>query len=79
MISYAFLIRQGFFEVCSEFDMTHMNKSIQGYGNLEAEFKEFESQLKLKPGLKYGWFFLKLYSIVQDLSGLSIETDFWGI
>ena len=39
----------------------------------EAEFKEFESRLK------YGWFHLKLYSIFQDLSQCSIETDSWGI
>ena len=29
----------------------------------EAEFKEFEPQLKFKPRLKYGWFHLKLYQI----------------
>ena len=39
----------------------------------EAEFKEFEQQLK------YGWFHLKLYSIFQDLSQRSIKTGFWGI
>ena len=27
----------------------------------EAEFKEFEPQLKFKPWLKYGWLHLKLY------------------
>ena len=37
------------------------------------QFKEFE------PGLKYGWFHLKLYSIVQDLSRRSIEPVFGGI
>ena len=45
----------------------------------EAEFKEFEPRLKFKPPLKYGWFLLKLYSIFQDLSRRSIETDFWRI
>ena len=51
----------------------------------EAEFKEFEPQLKFKPRLKfklrlkYGWFHLKLYSIFQDLRQRSIETGFWGI
>ena len=25
----------------------------------EVEFKEFEPRLKFKPGLKYGWFYLK--------------------
>ena len=50
----------------------------QSFLNSEAEFKEFEPRLKFKPGLKYGWFFFKLYSIVQDLSGRSIETGFWG-
>ena len=29
----------------------------------ESEFKEFEPRLKFKPRLKYGWFYLKLYSI----------------
>ena len=42
-------------------------------GNPEAEFKEFE------PRLKYGWFHLKLYSMFQDLSRRSIETDFCRI
>ena len=45
----------------------------------EAEFNEFELRLKFKPGLKYGWFHLKLYLIFQDLSRSSIETGFWGI
>ena len=45
----------------------------------EVEYKEFEPRLKFKPGLKYGWFHLKLYSIFQDLSRRSIETDFLGI
>ena len=31
--------------------------------NSEAEFKEFEPGLKFKPGLKYGWFHLKSYSM----------------
>ena len=39
----------------------------------EAEFKEFE------PRLKYGWIYLKLYLIFQDLSRRSIETGFWQI
>ena len=33
----------------------------------EAEFKEFE------PRLNYGWFYLKLYSMFQDLSRHSIK------
>ena len=38
----------------------------------KAEFKEFE------PRLKYGWFHLKLYSMFQNLSRLSIVTGFGG-
>ena len=45
----------------------------------EAEFKKFEPRLKFKLRLKYGWFHLKLYSILQDLSRRSIETGFGGI
>ena len=45
----------------------------------EAEFKEFERQLKFKLWLKYGLFHLKLYSMFQDLSRCSIETSFWRI
>ena len=44
----------------------------------EAEFKEIEPPLEFKPGLKYGWFHLKLYSI-QDLSRHLIETGFLWI
>ena len=29
----------------------------------EAKFKEFDPRLKFQPRLKYGWFYLKLYSI----------------
>ena len=39
----------------------------------EAEFKEFDTRLK------NGWFYLKLYSIFQDLSRRSIETGLWQI
>ena len=39
----------------------------------EDEFKEFE------PRLKYGRFYLKMYSIFPDVSQSSIETGFWGI
>ena len=42
----------------------------------EAEFKEFEPQLKFKPRPKFGWFYLELYSIFQDLSRRSIKTGF---
>ena len=42
----------------------------------EAEFKEFEPRLKFKNWLKYGWFYLKLYSIFQDSSWCLIETGF---
>ena len=38
------------------------------FRTFEAEFKEFEPRLIFKPRLKYGWFYLKLYSIFQDLS-----------
>ena len=48
--------------------MQYMN-----YSKPEAEFKEFESQLK------YGCFHLKFYSIFQDLSRRLIETGFWQI
>ena len=34
----------------------------------EMEFKEFERQFKFKPRLKYGWFYLELYQMLQDLS-----------
>ena len=37
----------------------------------EAEFKEFE------PRLENGWFHLKLYSVLRDLSRRSIGTSFW--
>ena len=33
-----------------------------------AEIKEFERRLKFEPRLKQGWFHLKLYQMVQDLS-----------
>ena len=33
-----------------------------------AEFKEFERWFKFKPRFKYGWFYLKLYQMFQDLS-----------
>ena len=45
----------------------------------EAEFIEFERRLRFKPWLKYGWFHLKLYLMLQDLSRRSIETVFWRI
>ena len=38
------------------------------FNKSEAEFKEFDRRLKLKPQLKYGWFHLKLYSMFQYLS-----------
>jgi len=38
---------------------------------LEPELNEFEPRL--------GWFYLKLFSIFQDLSRRSIETGFCGI
>jgi len=49
-------------------------KKLENVSCSEAEFKEFERRLKLKPRLKYGWFHLKLYSMFQDLSRRSIET-----
>ena len=45
----------------------------------EGEFKEFEPMLKFKSLLKYGWFQLKLYSMLQDLSWRSNKTSFWRI
>ena len=38
----------------------------------EAEIKEFE------PRLKYGWFHLKSYSMVKDLTRRLLETGFEG-
>ena len=52
---------------------------VEEGGSKETEFNKFEPRLKYKPGLKYGWFHLKLYSIFQNLSRGSIETDLWGI
>jgi len=43
----------------------------------EAEFKEFEPRLKFETRPKYGWFYLRLWSMFQDLSRRSIETVFW--
>ena len=40
------------------------------------EIEGFERWLKFETQLKYGWFHLKLYSMLQDLSLRSIETDF---
>ena len=45
-------------------------------GDQGEEFKEFEPQLKFKPRPKFGWFYLELYSIFQDLSRRSIKTGF---
>ena len=39
----------------------------------EAEFKKFEP----KPRLKYGWFHLKSYLLLQDLSRRITETECW--
>ena len=52
----------------------HSTQYTQMY--YEVEFKEFEPRLKFKQLLKYGWFHLKPYSMFQDLSRRSIETDF---
>jgi len=41
-------------------DLEQMAIEQAGY---TVEFKEFEPRLRIKPGLKYGWFRLKLYSI----------------
>ena len=38
--------------------------------------KNLSLKYQFKPRLKYGWFHLKLYSMFQDLSYGSIETDF---
>ena len=45
----------------------------------EAEFKEFEPQLKSEALLKYDWFHLKSCSMFQDSSLSSIETGFCRI
>ena len=42
----------------------------------ETKFKEFEPRLNFETRLKYGWIFLKLYSLFQDLSRCSIEIVF---
>ena len=39
-------------------------------------FNEFETRLKFEKRLKYGWFHLKSYALLQDLSRRSIETGF---
>ena len=39
-----------------------------GINQPEAEFKEFEPQLKFETRLNCGWFHLKLYAMFQDLS-----------
>ena len=59
--------------------MLQLGFNFKSKTSSEAEFKEFEPRLKFKPWLKYDWFHLKLYSLLQDLSRRSIETDFWGI
>ena len=45
----------------------------------KAEIEKFEPRLKFETRLKYSWFYLKLYSMFQDLSLRSIETGFWRI
>jgi len=52
--------------------------AVYKVGYSEAEFKEFDSRLKFKTWLKYGWFHVKLYSMFQDLNRRSIETGFGG-
>ena len=42
----------------------------------EVEFKEFEPGIKFETRLKNGWFHLKLYLMIQDLSRHSIENRF---
>ena len=44
----------------------------------EAEFKEFELQLKFKPQLKYGWFHLKLCSMFKIYPGAQLKPVFSG-
>ena len=43
---------------------------------LRPNLKNLVRGLKFKPQLKYGWFYLKLYLIFQDLSLCLIETGF---
>ena len=52
---------------------------FQFWKETDAEFKEFEPQLKFKSRLKYGWFQLKSNLMFQDLSRRSIEIGSWGI
>ena len=49
------------------------------YLEFRGRIKKFERRLIFKPGLKYGWIHLKLYSIFQDLSRRSIKTGFLRI
>ena len=56
---------------------TNSNFLIALFFQPEAEFKELEPRLKFKPLVKYYWFHLKLYSMLQDLSGRSIATGFF--
>ena len=51
-------------------------KSVYPLWFLHINATQFESHIKFKLRLKSGWFYLKLYSIFQDLSRRSIETDF---
>ena len=44
----------------------HLKLQFDYYAwNSEAEFKEFEPRLKFETRLKYGWFNLELYSMLQ--------------
>ena len=58
----------------------HLKLQFDYYAwNSEAEFKEFEPRLKFETRLKYGWFNLELYSMLQDLSRRSMKTGYWRI
>ena len=69
---------------CNQFSSSHFSREeckLEVLGRKfvpEAEFIEFELRFKFKPRLKYGWFHLKLYKMLQDLSRRSIETGFLG-
>jgi len=52
----------------------HLKLQFDYYAwNSETEFKEFETRLK------YGWFNLELYSMLQDLSRRSMKTGYLRI
>jgi len=69
---FNFLSWTGIFRIFKSFFLINVKLILNISFRWVEQFKEFE------PGLKYGWFHLKLYYIFQDLSRRSIETGFWG-